>query len=287
MSLYDKMLSIDRRWIYLLVAIAVIIPLITGMEMKMSISPPAKLIYNKIENIPQGDGQVMISLDYDPSSAPELYPMTLALLRHCFSRDIKVILLTLWPNGAALAEEAVTKAAAEYNKKQGEDYVNLGYKAGFAIVILSLGESMTKTFNKDYNLNSTVGMPIFNEVKTLHDLELMVDLAAGASVEYWIAYGKERYKFDVAAGCTAVSATQYYPYLNSGQLLGLLGGLKGAAEYETMILEGNKLVDPTIKQNAILGMGPQSIVHLMTVIIVIFTNILYLIKRSKPQEEVS
>ena len=33
------------------------------------------------------------------------------------------------------------------------------------------------------------------------------------------------------AGCTAVSAPEYYPYVQSGQLSGLLGGLAGAAAY--------------------------------------------------------
>jgi hypothetical protein len=76
----------------------------------------------------------------------------------------------------------------------------------------------------------------------------------------------------MGAGVTAVSATQYYPYLDTGQLKGLLGGLKGAAEYEKMVEE------PGL---ATMGMDAQSIVHLMTVIIVVVTNILYIISRSQ------
>jgi len=198
--------------------------------------------------------------------------MTLALLKHCFKKDVKPIILTLWVTGAALGESCVTEAAKEFGKKSGDDYVYLGYKPGFTIVILSMGESIKNTFTTDYRGNPTGNMPALQNVDKLGQLDFMIDVAAGASVEYWIAYGMERYKFEMGAGCTAVSATQYYPYLNTGQLKGLLGGLKGAAEYENMIKE------PGL---ALKGMNAQSVVHLMTVIIVIFTNILYLISRSQ------
>jgi hypothetical protein len=39
----------------------------------------------------------------------------------------------------------------------------------------------------------------------------------------------------VAVGVTAVMAADMYPYLQSGQLIGMLSGLKGAAEYEKLV----------------------------------------------------
>ncbi len=40
------------------------------------------------------------------------------------------------------------------------------------------------------------------------------------------------YKVPVAGGVTAVSIPGRMPYLQSGQLSGILAGLRGAAEYE-------------------------------------------------------
>jgi len=271
MTFYEKMLKIDRRFIYFLVAGAVITFLLVRIYLPMTVSPPAQLIFDRIDSIKPG-GHVLIAMDFDPASAPELYPMTLALLKHCFKKDVKPIIMTLWVTGAALGESCVTEAAKGFDKKSGIDYVYLGYKPGFTIVILSMGESIRNTFISDYRGNPTGNMPALGNVDKLGQLDFMIDVAAGASVDYWIAYGKERFKFDMGAGVTAVSATQYYPYLNTGQIKGLLGGLKGAAEYESMVKE------PGL---ALKGMNAQSVVHLMTVIIVIFTNILYLISRSQ------
>jgi len=49
----------------------------------------------------------------------------------------------------------------------------------------------------------------------------------------------------VAVGVTAVMAADLYPYLQSGQLVGMLAGLKGAAEYEKLVDVFAAYRDPT------------------------------------------
>jgi hypothetical protein len=51
----------------------------------------------------------------------------------------------------------------------------------------------------------------------------------------WITYARPKYGLNVAVGVTAVMAADMYPYLQSGQLVGMLSGLKGAAEYEKLV----------------------------------------------------
>jgi hypothetical protein len=64
-------------------------------------------------------------------------------------------------------------------------------------------------------------------------------------------------------GATAVMTTDYYPYLSSGQILGLIGGMKGAAEYERL----NDFFG-----DARRGMDAQSLVHVVIVLLVIVGN---------------
>ncbi|MGC9317013.1 MAG: hypothetical protein ACP5KN_03125 [Armatimonadota bacterium] len=64
-------------------------------------------------------------------------------------------------------------------------------------------------------------------------------------------------------------ATDLYPYLQSHQLVGLINGLKGAAEYELLLgLEGEDAP-------GMLGMSAQSIAHLLIIVLVIVGNIAY------------
>jgi hypothetical protein len=88
--------------------------------------------------------------------------------------------------------------------------------------------------------------------------------------------GNSLFHRPIAGGCTAVSAPQFYPYLQTGQLIGLLGGLKGAAEYETLV---NYAGDATRRMDA------QSIAHLVIIIFIIFANISYFVLRKRGGDE--
>ncbi len=267
----DRLLGIDRRIIFIFVAAAITIPLIIRFELPVPATKDVKGIYDKINSLPD-DSHILISFDYDPASKEELQPMAIALLHHCFRKNVKVIGMTLNPGGSGLADKAITEAGEEYNKKYKEDYVFLGYKTGVELVMINMGENIYSAFPNDFNGNPTADLPVLKGVQSLHDFDYVIDLASGSSIEAWIAFAKEKYKFDLGAGCTAVISPDMYPFLQSDQLNGLMSGLKGAAEYETLI---NR------KSSAVAGMSPQSAVHVLVVLFILFGNTLYFLSGRK------
>ncbi len=265
----EKYLRIDRRIIFAIITVAVIASLIVKFELPIPASEPVQGIYEKIDTLPQGS-HVMISFDYDPSSKEELQPMAIAFLHHCFSKDLKVIGMTHYTGAPGLADQAMSSVAKLYQKKNGEDYVFLGYKPGGASLIINMGENLHSAFPKDFYGKDTTTLPALQGVDSLRQINYLFDLAAGTMIETWLVYGKEKYKFEMGAGCTAVMGPDMYPFLQSKQLNGLLGGLKGAAEYEALV---NK------KANAVSGMRPQSVVHVIIIIFVIFGNVVFFISK--------
>ena len=187
-----------------------------------------------IDTLKPGDA-VMIVVDYDPSSEGELYPMNLALLRQCIKKHLRILSFTFWPNGSGLIERAFNQMKVEHPEiMSGTDYVNFGYQVDMMATIMMGGQNMLKAFPTDNRGNPSSVMPIMAGLNKITDVKYVIDLAAGSSIDTWIAYGVQRYHFTMAAGCTAVSATQYYPYLQADQINGLIGGLKGAAELEQL-----------------------------------------------------
>ncbi len=94
-------------------------------------------------------------------------------------------------------------------------------------------------------------------------IDLVVNLTASSAADFWIQFAAGRYHKALILGSTAVMATDYYPYLSSRQLLGLIGGMKGAAEYE-------KRMD--IFGDARRGMDAQSMVHVIIAGLVVLGN---------------
>jgi hypothetical protein len=205
--------------------------------------------------------------------------MLISMIRHAFARNIKVMVLGLWPNGLGLGQQALNDAAAEFRKQDGVDYVFLGYKAGVDAVILGMGENIRAVFPKDGNGHTLDSLPMMRSVQRLRDISMIVALSAGTpGYSDWLAYAQSRYGMKIGAGLTAVSAADAYPFLQSGQLTGLLAGMKGAAEYEVLVQKNNysKAYMP-----AVAAMDSQSLAHVVIMILVIIGNIAYFATRKR------
>lgn len=266
MTFSERMLKIDRRIIFLVIGLCTLLPLLYPVGLPIKISSEVRGVYNHIESLPERSVFFM-SFDFDPASKPELHPQAIALLRHAFRKNLRVVTMTLWVTGTGLADQIVTQVAKEMGKENGKDYVFLGWSPGNTAVIINLGQNLYNTFPSDYGGKPTKGLPVLDGVQSLKDVAYMVSLGAGnPGVEAWYVFGKDKYKFELGGGCTGVMAPGLYPLLRSGQINGLIGGLRGAAEYESLIDQKGK---------AVAGMDAQSATHVAIIVLVIICNLFY------------
>jgi len=274
-SFAERMLHIDRRLIFLLIGVCTLLPLLYPVGLAIKVSPEVHGVYDYIEALPEGS-IFLLSMDYDPASKPELYPQAVALLRHAFRKNLRVIGMTLWLPGTGLAEQVMTKVAGEMGKVSGKDYVFLGWSPGSGSLIINMGQDLYKAFPTDYYSQPTRELAVLKGIQTLRDVNYVVSLAAGTSgIETWYLYGKDKYKFELGGGCTGVIAPGLYPLLRSGQINGLIGGMRGAAEYEVLIGQ---------KERAVAGMDAQSATHFAIILLVILCNVFYLLIRTSPKQ---
>lgn len=262
--------NIDRRIIFTLIFAAVIWPLVQPMRLPIDVSPPVQSLYDAIEAVPPGS-IVMLAGDYSADTMPELQPMVDTFTRHAFSRDLRVIVACLWPESPPLVERAMTPIAEEFGKEYGTDYVSLGYMAGGTVTLLGMGASIPNTFPSDYSGTPVREIPLMREVQNFDDIALVMEVSAGTpGTREWVQQVHSRFRVTLVSGVTAVSAPNFYPYVQSGQLVGLLGGLKGAAEYETLV---------GVPGNATSGMDAQSVVHTLIVLFILLGNLAYFLSR--------
>ncbi|HGJ67380.1 TPA: hypothetical protein ENS27_18615 [bacterium] len=270
MRFIERLGSLDRRYIFILIALTAIIPLIFPVGMQITITPEVQSVHDYIEQLPQGS-VILVALDFDPAAQAELYPMSLAILRHAYAKKHKVIGMTMWISGVTLGDK-IMREASEGLAERDKDYSYLGYMVGGGLAIMRMGEDISKVFNTDYDKKPISEIPVMKGIKNYKDIALLIDIAAGATPESWIVYAGTPYKIPVAIGVTAVSAVGYYPFLSSNQIIGLIGGMKGAAEYE-------KLIDH--RGSATGGMDSQSIAHTLIILLIIIANISYFAMRRK------
>ena len=86
--------------------------------------------------------------------------------------------------------------------------------------------------------------------------------------------------------------TDAIPYVESGQLKGILAGMPGAAEYEKMVYDllneevenKNKFINENeliTKGKAFARMSAQSVAHLLMVLFIILGNLSYYFERKR------
>jgi hypothetical protein len=277
-SFADRILNIDRRYIYLFVMLAAIIPFLFKIDLEVKVTPEVYSVYDFIEKLKPGT-PILLAADYDPQTQAENKPQAEALLRHMFKKDLKVVIMTLSQDGAPMAEMLSTSIAAEFNKIRGKDYVYLGYKPYFGIIILSIGQDFRISYPADFYDTPLDEIPMMKNIRNYDDLAAVIQIGGGNVTHAWLTNARERYKIPLALAVTAVSGPQYYATLQSGQIFGLIGGLKGAAEYETLLLDEYHRLNVTTR--AIQGMNVQNIVHILIILLTIIGNLAFFIKKKQ------
>lgn len=276
----DRLLSLDRRWIFVTVAVSLTVPFFLNIQCKSRISPEVQNLYNSIKDL-RPNSKVMVAFDYDPASEPELNPMAEAFLKFAFTKGWKVIMLGLWPQGPLMADRVMERVVqdsgvAALNLEYGIDYCNLGYQAGNEFAIQAMGASIEIAFPRDLRGTPTHEIPIMQGVQDFSNIDYVFNLSAGypGTVE-WVQIAVDRYGVTLGAGNTAVQAPLVYPYLGAGQLTGLLGGMKGAAEFEELT---------GYKGNASKFMVSQTAAHLVVIMFIVLGNVAFFLNKKREKK---
>jgi len=281
---YEKLGALDRRVIFFLIALAVIIPLIVRYTTTI---PPSQLVldlYNAVEDIPSGS-KVLISFDYGPSTAPENQPMATAFTRHCFEKDHKVYLIALWATGPRQSQQLIEDLIeVEFEDKvYGEDYIHLGYKAGNQGLINALLSDFKSMYTSDIAGEDIESFPIMEGIKNLKDFDIILAIGSGfPGTKEWVQFAGDPGDIPVGGGTTAVMAPLLYPYYPK-QMLGFLGGLQGAAEYEAALMDRYPKYSD-MSRDASTTMGPQVTAHLVIVGFILIGNLTYFMERRKKRK---
>ena len=286
MAPLDRLASLDRRIIYTVIGLSVLFPILVPLGLPVTVTPSTRLSFDAIEALPPGS-RVLVSFDYGPSTAPENDPMAAAVLRHCFKRDLRVVSIALYPlGGDAVDRQEMDLVAREFpEKKDTIDFVNLGYKDGGQAPMKKMGDDIPGTYPTDAAGRPYKDLPILQGVTGYRDFKLGVTFATGIIGEWWANLVNAQFKLPIVIGPTAVSAPKYFAYLNSGNAVGLIGGLKGASEYEKLLVDKYPDLAPLYKKpgvyTATKGMEAQNMAHVLIVGFILFGNAIFLIEKRR------
>ncbi|HTY07654.1 MAG TPA: hypothetical protein VMF29_00685 [Candidatus Edwardsbacteria bacterium] len=278
MGWLEKLGAIDRRIIYLLLALAVTLPLVFPFALRQHVDRSTRGVFEAVDRIPAGGPALLISFDYPPDLGAELDPMALTVLRHCFARGVRVVGLSLVPTGAAVGERIMRTAAAEYGRRYGTDYCYFGYRPNAAVIMQSIGVNAKDALPADNQGTPYDSIPLMRTVRNYDDVALIFNIAGSGTVSGWVTYAGGPFRVAVAAGVASVMAPDFIPYLQTGQLVGQLGGMKGAAEYEQLVADRGYAPS---RGTASRAMNAITATHLLVMALIVIGNAAFFAARSR------
>lgn len=273
--MYERLQSIDRRVIYVLLIFVIALALLKPIGLPVKVGPATQATFDAIDKLPAGS-VLWIGMDFNQSSKAEQYPMVSVILDHAFQKNLKVVAFAMWQNGGQIFDTLVAPVAKKYNKQDGVDYLNIGYKPGNGVALRAMVTDInTAAAGVDQNGRALSSTPLGQQVKKLTKdyVAMCVDVAAGdpGTTDY-LNYVATPEKIPLAVAVVNVSVPNEMPYYAAGQYVGIMAGLRGAAEYEILAKA------PGV---AASGMDSQSLGAALIVLFIIFGNVGYLASRGK------
>lgn len=275
MSFLVKLKNLDRRYIYLLAWIVVLFPLLNPLGLPIPISQDARTWYDYVENEINDGDVVLLAPMYGVSGMPELFPMTVATMKHLLTKDVSIIVVSFWTQGPLVFNTLLEQVdPADYGYVYGEDWIRLGYVPGSETAMGSFAASIHNTVTADYVEGRPLSsFPMMDDIQTGEDIDVIVSFETGTpGTPEWMRQFQAPFGTDQITGCIGVSVSGMIPYVNSGQLKALMPGLTVSAEYE-ILLEKPGL--------AVAGVDAVSTSHLYVTLLVIVGNLAYFMTKEE------
>lgn len=267
-----------RPWIYLLLALAAIIPFLLPSDWASiplpDIKSPAGQFYDKLQQLPAGS-TVLMSFDYDPGQAGEMNLQAQAIVRQLIRNRIKIVAMSTIATGPQMAQNILNNATrGNSNYVYGTNYLNLGFlpsEAGLAQLVAGGFPATAKDAQgQDQPLTS---FPIAANVKALRDFKLVIELAGSDDpLQHWMEQVQPRAGVPIIAGISASAEPKANAYFSAKQLDAFISGLVGAAEYEMLSNQ------PGL---ALISVNVQSVALAVLVLLIIIGNIVYWVQGSR------
>jgi hypothetical protein len=181
--------------------------------------------------------RVLVALDYDPSLSGELRTISTSVLEDWMAGNSGLAFVSISPTGPALAAELVTAAAVQSPAYiSAERVINLGYLPGGASALAALANDPTRTAPTTMDGLSAWDSLLLQGMTAVSDFDAILLLTDNTeNSRAWIEQVKP------AAGnapllviSSAQVAPALQPYVQSGQITGMVAGFMGGAAYEQL-----------------------------------------------------
>ena len=280
-TIWEKISALDKRILYWALFLSLIIPYLRPLGLPLSIAETTYAVYNFINKLGP-EHTVVVGIHSGVSAWPECLPGLVVVTKHLVQRGVKLIFWSIGYVDVDLTMDAIKtrvpqlkgpgEIAGPGDYKYGINWVYMGYIAGGEPTSAQLADDIRAVLRADKYGNLIDTLPIFSNVRNARDIALVVTSDTGDYGWYYVRQWTMRYGTPVAEIGIAMIYSEFMPYYRAGLAIGMLKGVRGAAEYEKLT---------GFLGEATVAMDAMNISHILTILAIIIANISYFMTRRK------
>lgn len=230
-TMTERLRTMDPRAIYVMIFIATAIPILQPIGLPVPVSDTTKGVYDNIEKLP-ADSRVWYGIDFPVIAGAEIQPELEVTMRHLFTKPVKIMFVSFHQDGPMIYAKTIAKLGGQ--KKYGEDYVYMGFIPGYETGMAALASGFATA--KDFQGTPIDSLPAVKGVRSVNDFAMAITCTSQTTVldgyirQIFTPYRDRVRGIILGIGLNYPQYSIYYPQ----QIVGILNGLKGAAEYESL-----------------------------------------------------
>jgi hypothetical protein len=288
-NLGEKLQSLPKPALFTVLFVLTTIPLFVTVPVPNNPAEPSLRFYDFVKKLPP-DKPVLISSDWTNSTRGESAGEFKALMRMLMRQKIKFCIYSMGDVQApGVASDAIRMVNDERKKegdpeyKRWEDWVSAGYSPGAEVTSNAIENNFKTAFESRKDKNTAgVPTPIFESpvlanVRRVKDFSAMIIVTGSKTSNIAIERVKSTSLIMMVTGVMGPESQVYY---DSGQVKGLVSGLKGLYDIEEEMAKDPTSKGKTTKDNGAKYYPTLHIALTLLILAVIIGNLgMFLAKR--------
>lgn len=241
----ERLQSLPKPVLYLVLLMATAIPLFFKVPLPNDPGEDSIDLYQALMKLPEGS-RILIESDWTNSTRGESRAHFEALLRILIRKNIKAaIYATADPQAPQVARDVITSINVE-RKRRGEktwdrwnDWVTVGFFPNAETALNGMGNNLRTAWAGKKDTQPGVGptdvfrSPVLQGINRVQDSPLLVVITASKTSNF--AVERLSGKIPLAFMVTGVMGPETRVFYQSKQIIGMVAGLKGAYDMETLM----------------------------------------------------
>lgn len=227
--------------------------------------------YSAINALPT-NSVVLVNWAYDPATAGEMDTAALPVIEHLLEKNARLLVVSQLPGGPATARRLIGVARSRVSqavltRQMGENLIEAGYLPGGVGSLPLLALAPAQALPVDIQGRSLGNRSTLTAMQGSAPALLLILAARSEDTRQWLEQVQPLNAAPAVVVSSAAADPVIRPYVDSGQIVGLVSGYAGGVAYGDLLIDAAPMTAQEAQRRQITGQNWAMAVLLLVILV--------------------